>query len=110
MAQISEPLGDAVAVMKRLHAMTISAISARSFGDALGTILDTAIALSGADFGNVQLYDSNRRQLLLVAHRGFEQDFLDAFAVVHCVHEGRRMKRRTSRKILAELGLLTLSK
>ena len=48
----------------------------------LEELLDTVIALQAADFGNIQLLDSETGVLRIVAHRGFSQDFLDCFASV----------------------------
>jgi GAF domain-containing protein len=43
----------------------------------LGKILDAAIAITGADMGNIQLLDSESGGLRIVAQRGFQQPFLD---------------------------------
>ena len=45
-----------------------------------GLALDGALSINSADFANIQLYDSSRRGLVLCAHRGFAQPFLDFFA------------------------------
>ncbi|SPL98047.1 PAS/PAC sensor hybrid histidine kinase [[Actinomadura] parvosata subsp. kistnae] len=44
--------------------------------------LRVALALTGADMGNVQLLDRATGALTIVADRGFQQPFLDFFAVV----------------------------
>jgi DNA-binding NarL/FixJ family response regulator len=44
------------------------------------------IEATKADFGNVQLFDSTTRELRIVAHQGFESEFLDYFAAVSCDH------------------------
>jgi hypothetical protein len=44
--------------------------------------LDTAITLTGADFGNVQLVDPATGALRIVTQSGFDTEFLDYFAVV----------------------------
>ena len=49
----------------------------------LEDVLDASIAIVGADFGNVQLYDPASGALKIVAQRGFRQDFLDYFDNVH---------------------------
>src|SRR5262249_47616101 len=38
--------------------------------------------LTGADMGNIQLFDSSHEHLVIKAHRGFKQPFLKFFAVV----------------------------
>jgi PAS domain S-box-containing protein len=49
----------------------------------LETILDAAIFATGADKGNIQLWDAKRDALIIVAHRGFGGAFLDFFSGVH---------------------------
>jgi GAF domain-containing protein len=49
----------------------------RTFETAIDTLLRDVVALHGAEFGNVQLLDGDR--LLLVAERGLETPFLQAF-------------------------------
>ena len=45
----------------------------------LGNVLDAAIELQGADFGDVQLYDPQDGTLRIVAHRGLGEEFLKHF-------------------------------
>ena len=49
-------------------------------------VLDAAIELQGADFGDVQLYDGDNETLRIVAHRGVGQEFLEHFACVDAAH------------------------
>ena len=50
--------------------------------------LASIIEATGADFGNVQLFDSRNRVLRIVAHHGFESEYLRYFDMVsyddHC--------------------------
>jgi GAF domain-containing protein len=48
----------------------------------LYALLDAALRHTGADMGNVQLFDPARGGLHIVAQRGFQQPFLDFFAWV----------------------------
>ena len=48
----------------------------------LGAVIDTAMAISGADKGNVQLFASNSGTLTIAAQRGFDAAFLKFFADV----------------------------
>ena len=48
----------------------------------LTDLLDSAIAATGADFGDVQLFDSSARGLRIAAQRGFENEFLNYFDIV----------------------------
>ncbi len=43
----------------------------------LAEIVDAAIAISGADFGNIQLLDPDSSDLKIAAHRGFPEWWLD---------------------------------
>jgi PAS domain S-box-containing protein len=52
------------------------------FHECLKAILDAAIAITGADKGNIQLLDVASGALKIAAQRGFEQSFLDFFAEV----------------------------
>lgn len=44
--------------------------------------LDDAIEATGAQTGNIQLFDPACRGLRIAAHRGFKEDFLSYFAIV----------------------------
>ena len=48
----------------------------------LEQVLDAAIELQGADFGDIQLYDADSAVLRIVAYRGVGEEFLDHFACV----------------------------
>ena len=48
----------------------------------LNDILEAAIALSGANKGNIQLFDPNSGALKIAAQRGFEETFLEFFSDV----------------------------
>jgi GAF domain-containing protein len=63
--------------------------------------LRTAIDASNADFGNIQLYDSTNRALRIVAHRGFEREFLRYFAEVRAGHAACGAAMKTLRRIVS---------
>ena len=48
-------------------------------GSLLEPVLEAAIKLQGADFGDIALYDADPRTLRIVAHRGVGQEFMDRF-------------------------------
>ncbi|MEV6237458.1 GAF domain-containing protein [Lentzea sp. NPDC051838] len=48
----------------------------------LTRVLDSALSLMGADFGNVQLLDPGTGALRIVTHSGFRSRFIDHFAEV----------------------------
>lgn len=46
-------------------------------------VLDAAIEATGADMGNIQLFDPKTGQLVIYVHRGFNEPFLEFFNSVH---------------------------
>jgi signal transduction histidine kinase len=75
----------------------------RNLKDGLEEMLDAIIALVGADKGNVQLLDPQRRVLTIEAQRGFEKDFLEFFREVSADEDcacGRAL--RTRERIIVE--------
>ena len=63
------------AAMRRLHRATGGFINADGLEGLLGRVLDGAIALTGADFANLQLVDPTTGALRIVAQCGFDADF-----------------------------------
>jgi GAF domain-containing protein len=49
---------------------------------AMRAVVDAALTLAHADMANVQLLDATAGGLRIAAYNGFDQDFLDFFAVV----------------------------
>jgi PAS domain S-box-containing protein len=81
--------------MNRLHQLSTRLLREAELQPLLEEVLNATIALQGADFGNVQLYNAKTQALEIVAQSGFGQDFLDHFA---CVNEsgaacGRALER-----------------
>ena len=68
--------------MTRLHQLSSRLLATRDLANALDEVLDAAIALLGADFGNIQLYNPQKKGLEIVVQRGFPQLFLDTFRLV----------------------------
>ena len=54
----------------------------------LEPVLEAAIKLQGADFGDIALYDPDQRTLRIVAHRGVGQEFLDHFGSTDAADDG----------------------
>ena len=64
----------------------------------LRDLLGATIAATDADFGDVQLFDPAYGVLRIVAHEGFESDFLEYFETVDCGGHcacGAAMKQRS---------------
>jgi len=72
-------LNDAIS---RLHKLGASMIHESKVDRLLAEILDTAIAISLADFGTLQLLDVSSGELKIVAHRGFPEWWLDFWSSV----------------------------
>jgi PAS domain S-box-containing protein len=66
-------LAENLAAMKRLHQLGMLSVCVESLPTVLAEVIDAAIALSHADFGNVQLVDAESGDLRIVAHRGFPE-------------------------------------
>jgi PAS domain S-box-containing protein len=84
--------------MHRLHAMNTRLMADVELPKAMEEILDATIALQGADFGNVQLYDAETSSLRIVAQRGFSDDFVAKFRVVDANDDtacGRALRERS---------------
>jgi len=66
--------------MRRLNQLSTLLVGERNgFEDCLAEITKTAIAISEADKGNLQLFDATSGSLTIVAQQGFEEDFLKFF-------------------------------
>ena len=69
--------------MNRLYDISTLFIHKDNWSQVLTKIVETAIAISGADFGNIQLLDDNSSRLNIVAHYGFPKWWLDFWNEVH---------------------------
>ena len=68
--------------MTRLQQLSTEVVKWPELESPLLLVLDAAIELLGADFGDIQLYDSHSGKLRIAAQRGFDKAFLDHFAEV----------------------------
>jgi PAS domain S-box-containing protein len=78
-----ERLAADVAALRRLHEISTKLSAHNDIVTLLGDVLDAAIAVTGADMGNVQLLDPATGGLIIVVQRGFAKPFLDFFNTVH---------------------------
>src|SRR5215468_3848861 len=76
-----------VVALTRVHEVAARLWLNRDLHQALDDMLDGAIELLGADMGNIQVLDTNRGILKIVAARGFEQNFLNIFSEVSAAHD-----------------------
>jgi two-component system, chemotaxis family, CheB/CheR fusion protein len=77
-----DSLAEELDATKSLYELTHQALRSASLPALLDRILEATIAMQGADFGNIQLYDAKRQTLRIAAHHGFSQRFLDFFSEV----------------------------
>jgi PAS domain S-box-containing protein len=68
----------------------------------LNTVVDTAIAVTGADKGNLQLLDPTTRVLTIAAQRGFEDPFLNFFASVRDDASACAAAMRSGERVIVE--------
>jgi hypothetical protein len=91
--------------MRRLHQATGSLHGATTLTALLPRVLDGALSLTGADFGNVQLLDPATGSLRIVAESGFDPGFLDYFAVVDDGHSAcGRAAREHAQAVIADVA------
>jgi PAS domain S-box-containing protein len=79
--EASEQLRAELAGMERLQQVSARLMQTGDPGSLLHEIVDAAIAVTGADMGNMQVRDASDR-FRIVASRGFERPFLDFFDAV----------------------------
>jgi signal transduction histidine kinase len=69
--------------MTRLQKIGAIFVEKGDLSEALNEIVEAAIAISGADKGNFQLFDATSGRLSIVAHRGFDRSFLEFWNTVN---------------------------
>jgi PAS domain S-box-containing protein len=79
---LKDELAEELAAMKRLYEFTSRLLATTDLRSVLEDVLNEAIKLQRADFGNVQLVNVDTGALEIVAHRGFQEDFLEHFRSV----------------------------
>ncbi|MDQ5987562.1 MAG: Adaptive-response sensory-kinase SasA [Syntrophus sp. SKADARSKE-3] len=72
-----ERLATDLEAMTRLQKIGALFVSDGNMDEILGEIVDAAIAISEADFGNIQLFDPKTSDLHIAAHRGFPDWWID---------------------------------
>jgi hypothetical protein len=87
---------------QRLRDAIAKLTSLTNLSDLLSGILDAAIEITTADFGNVQIYDQKTGALRLVAHRGFGLDFVKFFGIVRDEKCSCGAARRAGKRVIVE--------
>jgi signal transduction histidine kinase len=89
--------------MTRLNQLSHQLVRAGSeVNKCLNEVIETAIAILGADKGNVQLLDSASGTLTIAAQRGFEDPFLKFFAHVRDDHSACAAAMRSAARVIVE--------
>jgi PAS domain S-box-containing protein len=89
--------------MRDLYDSSARLQTAPDLQTALEEILQSSIRLMRADFGDVQLYDAERKVLRLAALHGFDEKFVESFRVVDTEDDtacGRAI--RTGKRVMIE--------
>jgi two-component sensor histidine kinase len=89
--------------MRQLNQLSTHLVRERSsFEGCLAEITKTAIAISGADKGNLQLYDATSGSLIIAAQRGFQGDFLKFFDSVRANDAACGVAMGTAKQIIVD--------
>jgi two-component system CheB/CheR fusion protein len=91
-----------LAAMTRLQGVSTRLVPAGDWSSLLLEIVDTAIALTAADMGDIQLLDQTSGTLKIVASRGLDRPFLDFFDEVHEGEAACGAALRTGERIVVE--------
>jgi PAS domain S-box-containing protein len=85
-AALKDALAADLAAMSRLHEFSTRLLQATETTALLDEVLCATINIQDANFGNVQLYNAETGALEILAHRGFDREFLDHFRSVPIDH------------------------
>jgi len=86
--------------LSRMHILTTRTLETEDFEDALGGIMETAVALMQADKGTLQLLEG--QTLRIVAHHGHEPPFLRFFAKAENVASVCGSATRRGERVIVE--------
>ena len=80
-------LAEEAQALARLNEVSSRLWQIRNLSEGLDEMLAAAIELLGADMGNIQILDPERRVLVIAAQRGFKKEFLEFFREVTMEHD-----------------------
>lgn len=93
-----ERLAVELTAMRRLHESVNRLLVSRDLPEALDEVLAASIEITGAQKGDVQLYDPDTDALKIVAQHGFDEQFLQYFQMVRSDDDsacGKAMSQKT---------------
>lgn len=74
---------DELSAVRQLYELSVLPVSQDNLAAIMQQSLDMAINFSGADMGNIQLFNEESGALEIIVHRGFQRPFLEFFAAVY---------------------------
>jgi PAS domain S-box-containing protein len=80
---LENKLAAELAAVARLHEFSNKLMASTDLQPLIEELLDAAISLQNADFGIIQLYDTESPALSIVAQRGFQLELLDPLGRMH---------------------------
>ncbi|NTU80636.1 MAG: PAS domain-containing protein [Chloroflexales bacterium] len=96
LVELKNRLASDLAAMTNLHHLGAQLLATSELEPLLSEALSAIIALQGAGFGKIQLYNQQRGRLEIIVQQGFDQVFVEHFSTVDDEHSasGRAMLRR----------------
>jgi two-component system CheB/CheR fusion protein len=96
--QSEKRLAEELNEVRILHSIALAITTGATLQAALDEFLGAALELTGAEFGNVQLFDDDSQVLKIVASRGFGLEFLKTFETVGMSHSSSCARAMRTRK------------
>ena len=100
-------LATEVEALAKLNELSSRLWRSRALNEGLDEMLAAVMQLLSADKGNIQLLDRERQVLTIVAHKGFQREFLHFFREVSAAHDSAcgRALRHGERAIIEDIEL-----
>jgi PAS domain S-box-containing protein len=98
---LNAQLGSDLAVMTRMQQLSTRSIHGDEYSRLLGEIIDTAIQITGADMGDIQLLE--RGVWTMGAYRGFKAPFIDFLSAQGGKSEWEEATERGERTIVEDV-------
>jgi PAS domain S-box-containing protein len=99
---LQDELTAELTAMTRLHEFSTHLLAFSEFQPLLQEVLEATIVLHNADFGNIQIYNPETHALEIVAHSGFQRDFLDYLTTVQDIGETCARAMQLRQRVMIE--------
>jgi transcriptional regulator with GAF, ATPase, and Fis domain len=100
---LKNALAAELAAMIRLYEFSTLLLATTELKPLLEEVLNAIMSIQKANFGYIQLFDTETNALEIVAQRGFQQDFLDHFGSVPDGQAGGHALRHRERMIIEDV-------